>query len=95
MHNVMKAAQENGIRSLYRHAKPPGSNSSSSHVSLQNWFTYYSELYQTFEEPRFLEVNVVPTESAAALSAPFGVNEIERAVGHTTPEEQQRRTERS
>ena len=77
---LVENTQSQGIRALYTTAKP-GSTSSSA-VSLQDWFKFYSELYQSFDEPEFRACISVPTEDAALLISPFNTTEIERAICH-------------
>ncbi|CAG0889260.1 unnamed protein product, partial [Cyprideis torosa] len=78
--NLIRDTHENGIRALYNSAK--SSSTSSSSVTLQQWFTFFSELYQSFEEPRFIAQSSAPTESASLLLSPFTEEEIRAALNH-------------
>ena len=79
--NLIQATSQNGIKSLYSAAKPI-SSSHSSQVPLHEWYKYYSELYQSFDEPSFKAVNVVPDDSAVNLLRPFDEGEIIKAIMH-------------
>jgi hypothetical protein len=70
-----------GIRALFKSARPPRSNHSSQ-VSLNDWFDYFSDLYQSFEAPAFKPIPTVPTEDASKLMAPFTEQEIYDALTH-------------
>ena len=79
--HVLRDAQEHGIKSLYKHAKQyPNRNSSC--ITLERWYEYYSELYQTFEEPLFKSLPVVPNASGLKLLHPVTVDEICVAIKH-------------
>jgi hypothetical protein len=77
---LVEATQANGIRALYRTAK--AASSSSSAVSLQDWFHFFSDLYQSFDEPVFREFASAPSEAASKLLAPFSEMEVHAALEH-------------
>ena len=72
---LIEKTQETGVRALYSSAKRY-SSPLSSQVSLRSWHDYFSNLYQSFDEPTFVGIPSVPTEDANTLTAPFTEAEI-------------------
>jgi hypothetical protein len=77
---LIESTQTNGIRALYKPAKR--FSPSSSTISLQDWFRFFSELYQSFDEPTFKAFAFPPTEESSRLVAPFSTSEIKDALDH-------------
>ena len=77
---LIENTQLTGIRALYKTAKPKSTSSSA--VSLQDWFKFYSELYQSFDEPEFRAHASAPTEDSSRLLNPFTALEIAIAIDH-------------
>ena len=73
---LVQSAQSEGIRGLY----PAGP--SSAQVSLSTWESFFSNLYQTLDEPEFPSIPVVPNKEALELLSPFTESEIEAALNH-------------
>ena len=78
---LLNETARDGIRALFKSARPPRSNDSSQ-VPLKEWFDCFSELYQSFDEPTFTPIPTVPTEEADKLIAPFTEQEIYDALTH-------------
>ena len=78
--NLLRDTNENGIRALYKPATPCSTSSSS--VSLEDWYNFFSELYQSFDEPKFIALTSVQTESASYLTSPFTEAEVRAALEH-------------
>ena len=81
VHNLISHTQRDGIRALYKTAKPNRPNLSP-HVPLHKWFSYCSDLYQTFDEPDFHKIPVVPTEAATKLMNPITAAEITQVLNN-------------
>jgi hypothetical protein len=69
------------LSALYKTGKPY-QNKNASQIPLRQWFEYYSDLYQQFEEPHFVEVPTVPTEDSMNLLQPITVTEVITALHH-------------
>ena len=79
--NLISDTSSNGVKALYKSARP-FQNSNSCQIPLRQWFEFYSNLYQTFDEPHFKEVPTVPNAEASDLLKPFSKLEILTALDH-------------
>jgi hypothetical protein len=79
--DLLQQTDSLGIRALYRPAKKPQSGNSGS-VSLHEWYKFYTELYQTFEEPNFQKIPTVLSEPSLNLLASFTPAEVSAALQH-------------
>ena len=78
----LEQTQELGLRALYNVARKLPSSSSSAQVPLRAWYDYYSDLYQTFDEPTFLGIPTAPTEKASKLLDPVSDVEVFNCLNH-------------
>ena len=78
---LIEDTESTGIGALYRSARPHQPNRSSQ-VPLEDWLKCYSELYQSFDEPSFVQVPSVPSEQATGLLSPFTEEEVHSALAH-------------
>jgi hypothetical protein len=79
---LIEDAKENGIRALFNTPRGGTQTSLSAQVPLRQWYDCYSELYQSFDEPLFREVPVVPNEGGLSLIAPVNEDEVLQALNH-------------
>ena len=68
-------AQEQGIKSLYKSAKKPSTDLSSS-VPLNDWKEFCADLYQSYPAPSVPDCPSVPTEKGSAVLSPVSQLEI-------------------
>ena len=78
---LLKETESVGIRALYKNCRNH-QPSLSPHVPLEEWYKHFSNLYQTFKEPNFTCVPVVPIQEASYLTANFTLDEIKQAIKH-------------
>ena len=79
---LIEATARNGTRALFKSARTSKLSNLSSQIPLRTWFDYYSDLFQTFEEPSFKEVSLAPSEDALNLLQPCTVEEVLVALNH-------------
>ena len=79
--NLIESTLERGTQALFKQAKPSSGNHAAQ-VPLERWFSYYSELYQSFDKPSFNPLAFLPNDSAASLINPFTETEIRAAIMH-------------
>ena len=76
-------AQNMGIRAIYRYNRPENKNTSA-FISLTEWKTYCSKLYQSLDKPKLQLKSGAPTQAASLLSVPFTAFEVSRAISSFT-----------
>ena len=79
---LLERTQEIGLRALYNTARRSPSSSSSSQVPLRAWYDYYSDLYQSLDEPVFIGIPTAPTEKASKLLDPISETEVFNCLNH-------------
>lgn len=77
---LISDTRSNGIRALYRPAKKFAPSSSA--VTLREWFDFFSNLYQSFNEPNLKHFQFPPTEEASHLCEDFSADEVKFALDH-------------